>query len=518
MLAMNIGSVMMLPIFAIYSLTVVEPVASLRDVPKRLMRLTLWGSVGAVACIVGYGLVSLTVLHGPFMFWLDQVRFAKLIEPSLYSAALGEVARNGHWLTIHAAALLASIAALVVQRRRNAPQLSPFARFCFVTIAAVYPLFIAGEALHRSFFLGRSGLYSSHWLFVTYLAVAALAFGAKPPRWVVWLSLALFPSVAIAKLAMHDGLGLTTLLPHPMIAVAALMAIALVIAFAGKRAIVRGGALVALAALTLLVPWHFDRDDSLLEARDYILTGGVPPRVFYSEADAQRVAFVSITAALTDHVLHDHYDGFPRPIARGDRIAVLATRFASDSGGESSPCVIPGLRPVGSKQLTHRYYDIEIHLFEALEGVRTQDVHCRLPSDPDPRFAPILELGTAELAGDIGERSGETLTATEGRSAVGLLTRGSGLHLSSGVYNVTYEFATADRRGDTHRWAITGVDGSGEHVIGGGELPDTAGQRRTISAPFRLTHSIDDIELRTEFSGTGTLSVFAIRIERLRNE
>ena len=47
MLMTNPGSLVMLPLFAIYSLCVVDPVASLREVPARLARLAAWSSAGA---------------------------------------------------------------------------------------------------------------------------------------------------------------------------------------------------------------------------------------------------------------------------------------------------------------------------------------------------------------------------------------------------------------------------------------------------------------------------------------
>jgi hypothetical protein len=506
MLTVHLGSALMLPIFGIYAVYVLEP-------RMRLLRLIGWGAVGGAACLVVYGLISTLALHGPFAFWLLQLKSGAEQSPARWAARLGVVAISGYWLTAHAAVLVASAAALLVQRLRGGPPLSRLARFCLSLTTILYVVLTIGEALKRSYLLGRAGLYASSFLFLSYLTIAVLVFGQRPAKpWMVWLIGALFPALAIAKLATPGGLGL---LPPAMVVLAAIMAVALVIAFAMKSSTAFAGALLVLGLAGFMVRWPFARDDAIIGARNYIVTGGVPPRVFYKESEPQRSVFVSITGALTDHVMSDHYGERPRPIARGDRIVVLDSRIPADPA-LAVPCAIEGLRLTGFRQFDRRYLAVGVHLFEALSEIPRGDIHCpSVLESSSARFSPLLELAASALPLGVGELEGDVIVAREGKSLPGPISRGPFVHLPAGTYSVTFHYAAIQPPGPRlQRWSIAGLEEGVLRSIAEGQLVGTAGKPGTLSAAFRLPLAMDRLEIASLFSGIGQLSLSAITIEQ----
>lgn len=487
MVTAHFSAAVMVPVlaaYALYMIRVANPRLSRSDVLRRLPALAAWGAVGAAACLLLYGLVSRLFLAGPFLFFVEQLRAAGRVDTGHY-AAKARIFSYGYWLAVHAAVLVASVGALFIHyavRRARRP-LSGFARFCLWTAVALYLVVIGGELLQRTIYMARSGLYATNFLLVAYLAVAALLFDKRRiSPGVGSLIFAVFPCALMAKLALHDGLGLTLRFPQPMFAIAVVMAASMLVAFAVERTTALIVATLVLAACSLLLPRRFERDDAILAARSYILANAAPPRVFYSDDDPQSARqLISIASALTDHVVHERGAG-SRPIEPGDRIALLESQLASDVAPGGDGCAIEGLEPIGDRIVPGRYFDTAIHLFEATRAaVRHADVRCRLRSHPDPRFSPLLRLNGS-------------------------------IRLAAGVYEVTFHYAATS----TQHWEIVGNEASSPRRIGQGALPDTAGEPRTLSIAFRLPVPIADLEARTIFAGSGKLSMTAVVIAGLK--
>jgi hypothetical protein len=300
-----------------------------------------------------------------------------------------------------------------------------------------------------------------------------------------------------------------------MFEVAGLIAASLVLAFVLERALVLALSLVAFAGLTALVPWPFARDDVIMDARDFILTGGTPPRVFYSESDPQRLIFISIASALTDHVVHDHYrNGGHATIAAGDKIALLDSRVPS-TPFDTSPCVIEGLRPIAARQFDRRYLAVGVHLFEATTNVPQESLHC--PSTAhDGSFSIVHRYAGAELPTETGEVVGESRVATAGKSASGFMTYGPMVALEPGRYLVTLRYAAKSAPGAPHQWDVVVTESAEDHAIANALLPETEGKPGTLAIGFVLPKALDRIEVRMFFSGAGELSVSELTIERQR--
>jgi hypothetical protein len=512
MLTVNVGSALWLPVFAVYRLYVVKAVTSRADVARELRSLVGWGAVGGIACLLIYGTISSVVLNGPFVYWIEQLKGGRNIKPAEYSVALGAAALGAYYLTIHAAALVASVGALVLWRFRVDEKPSRFASFCVWAIAIIYTLLIVGEGLKRTFFLARGGVYASHFLVLSYLGIAVLLFDSRRTRAKpAFPILLLLPGAAIVKLALHDGLGTGFWFAMPMILLAAALSVATLLVVALRRTGAVVVAVVVFALVSLAVPWPFERDDAIIETRNYILTGGAPPRVFYSESDPQRLLFVSIASALTDHVVHDHYRGpSAAPLKRGDRIAVLDSRLAS--GSTEEPCAIEGLQPTGFRRIPHRYLEIAVHLFQVSGDVRREDVSCQAPPESGPRFAQKHAYAAADLGHDIGELRDGALTGSEGRTSGGRFAFTPGLAIAAGTYRVTFRYATVNRPGAAQRWEISAFDGPTYHLVAGAEFPDTHGQPATLTVPFTIGASTE-FGARAYFVGAGELSIFGIDID-----
>lgn len=519
MVAAHMSAMVMLPVlgaYALYTSYAAAPFSSRADVARRAVRLAAWSAVGAAGCLLFYGLVSRLLLAGPFLFFLEQLRTAGHIDTGHYSAK-PRILGYGYWLALHGAVLVASAGALLLHRLRpRVWPLSPFARFWLWTTCALYTLLVLGDALKRTIYMARSGLYATNFLLVLYLAVAVLLFdGRRVPRWLGSLVFAVFPAALMTKLALHDGLGLSVRFPQPMFVIALAMAAALLVGFAFRRASIGAVAALALAGCSLLLPRKFERDDTIIAARNFILANAAPPRVYYADDDPQGLAFVSVASALTDHVVHDHHQGAARrPLEVGDHVAVLESRSAQGIAQGAAPCAIEGLASTGDRVVPGRYFDTVIHLFDATRaGVPHSAVRCGLDVRPDTQLVPRGRFTGAELPGKTGERAGDARIAREGTSVARYLTEGPHIALPAGVYEVTFHYtATTSQNG----WELVVEEDGEPRRLAVALLPATSNEPSTFSVPFRLPAPVTNLEARAAFAGRGALQVLAVTIAEQR--
>jgi hypothetical protein len=518
MLASNVGSVITLPALALYRIWVVEADAPWRDRARSAGILLAWGALGAVACLALYGAISVVFLNGPFAFWLEQLRFTQKLNPAEYAIPLGEAAVSAYWLCAHATVLIASIALVSIRRWQPEIMRSPLVRFGAWTSIGVYSLLITGEALKRTVFLARWGMYTSNFLFLAYLTIAAFLFEARKrrgERWLIFLP-PILVGVAMTKLALQNGWGLSKHIVAPMLAVASVAAVAVVIATITTRAVFRLPAMIVIAASSLLVPWSFTTDrmvgaeSNVGDVRTFILAGGTPPRVLYSETDPQRFFFISIASALTAQVVHDHYQN-GAPIRAGEHVAVLLSLARTE---DIKPCSIPGLHPVASRLFGRRYQTTAVYLFEATESVDRKRIDCRKPLTLDPRFVPYRHFSVDDLKAGVGRRTGDTITAAEG-TPPGVLMTTSDLSLPAGTYNVTLRYA--GNKLNSPQWDFYGYDTGSklDDFPAVGVFVDSGGELKSVTIPMTLPARVDRFQVRSHYNGAGNLSIGAIEIDRM---
>ena len=461
---------------------------------KEFCILLLCAGLGALGSQIIYGFLNMHLYGTKFLFEGQQIEAGKLTQMNV---ALWEESgfylplARGWWLTVHIGVWFAA-AVMIFAKFAKLYKPTTFQSYCMWIVFSIYALLFTLDYFHISVFLGRSGLYVSTYLFLSYLFVGSILPGQIKTSTVLICG-GLFLASLTLRLKfgseLATGFGATP-------AWACGLALGSVIAAVGllRRGAVQVMAAPVAAVLSLPILWDFTDQSEVYAARDAVAkaVGNELPYFAFSEKDPAYVpVIIGLVGSFTPRAWWIRCAAFPDcsiPTFGHDMMIVVSSNSDTADVSRMTSAAMPELTLTDAKLIYRSDDKFSVYRFNI-------------------RQWPVL-IPASKLYSYVGSVQGSARVAMQGTNP-GYLAFGPHSAVSPGRYEVTIKYKS---EGETGSWDITTEESV---IIAKGSIPDTHGATGDIVAAIDLPHGAWGFEARTLYSGHGRLSIESLGIRLL---
>lgn len=457
---------------------------------RNVANLFICAAAGVIACQTAYGLLNIFLYHTDFLFEKQQFIAGMISERNpIYFQRLSSLFRSGWWLTVHVAVWFAAATMLVATLARVFKP-SAFQLFCMLAVFSTYSILFIFDCVHLTIYSGRSGLYASFFLSLSYLFIGSII-----PKTMKTSTTLIVGGLFIISLLLRWKVG--PALAQDLHATSALIVgIALGVAL-GIIALVKNGPIQLLATaisvlLSLPIWWQFSYENSIYSARQAIAAtiGHRLPYFAFSEHDPNAIPIIrGLVGSFTPRAWWISCSHFPNCLPRNlDRRTMIVVTSDSNSArlySQASAAMAGAM--LGRPNLIYRagtafsVYSLAIHGWPII-----------------PAYQMDSQVGTVQ---------GHSRVAMEGTSP-GALTYGPYASMKPGKYLVTIEYRS---QGNTGFWDVV-TDRRGLEKA---NIPNSRGALADITTTINLPDGAEGFQVRTFYSGTGRLIVLSLRLQLL---
>lgn len=369
MIFVHVASVLLFPIFFLFSAFVIQRASTLEHWRQHFLRLLLFCGIGTVLAHFFFGLLTVLLHGGDFFFILKQIGVVKQ-NMGTWNYPLAVLEARGYWITCHLAVFLAATVVLLARGLGLLKAtLTRFEAFWLWTLALGNGTLLFCEYKQYLWLLSRDGMHSTIFIPLSMIGYGVLLFRQKSPFTFGLAAITGLVSVLLL-LGIQNGLGLSAFVSIPMPIIGAAEGAVLILSFIWQRRAVTAAALIALATLNSFNSWRFtdDRETRVAHARITRETSGRLPKIFYARNDPQLSPIWSILASFTDRALvpsGEKYPTLPNDLKQGDAVVILSS---SESDADATRLnllrFVRGAQPVDS----FRAGDVWVHVFNVTTG------------------------------------------------------------------------------------------------------------------------------------------------------
>jgi hypothetical protein len=460
---------------------------------KEFFILILCAGLGALSCQIIYGSLNMYLYGTDFWFEREQI-VAGIISEKEAAAwePLDSLLATGWWLTVHIGVWLAA-GAMIIAKFAKLCTPTRFQSYCMLAVFPIYSILFALDYFHVSLFLGRSGLYLSPYLFLSYLFIGSML------RNTTRTSIALIVGgIFLVSLSVRFKFNaeLARELP-PMWSWAVGLALGALLTAVGLVKNKWGLAAVALVVVVVSLPitWPFSYVGEVYAARKAIAdaVGDRLPYFAFSEKDpVYGRVIVGLVGSFTPRAWWIKCRFFPDCTVRTfwhDMMIVVSSDSETAEVSSIASSGMPEVTLSDAKLIYQSKDNFSVYRFII------------------PKSFPML-IPASKLFSGVGSADGDARVAREGTIA-GYLTYGPHASVDPGRYEVTIKY---ESEGEAGSWDIV----TGANVIlAKGSIPDTRGAKADIVATIDLPNGAEGLEARTLYSGHGRLSVLSLGIQLL---
>ena len=324
MMFVHLASAIVFPVVFAYSGFVVHNCRSLRSWLNHFLRVVICGSIGAVVAQILFGSLLYFAGGGEFFFILKQIMVVKS-NITGWNANLSTLIREGRWIVVPLAALVASAA--IVATKRYRVSFTDFEAFCLWSVVALYTFIFAGEVTGRLWLLSRDGMHSTVLTPFSMMTYGILLF-RRPFRGMVVATLVAFAASFIVRTCIADGAGLSKYMTMSVPTLGVVIGCVLAINFAVARAsmTIVSLALVAFLGAFNWVKFSNDHVERGTHDRIYSFSKQRIPRILFSQNDRSLSFIWGVLASFTDRALYVSRNTFPAynvELMAGDVVAIM---------------------------------------------------------------------------------------------------------------------------------------------------------------------------------------------------
>ncbi|HTO41190.1 MAG TPA: hypothetical protein VL026_09465 [Rhizomicrobium sp.] len=476
--------------------------------------LKLFGAAvaGVAACQIVFGALNVWINDGDFFFVLLLYKIAQGESHTLDAwRSPTQIVRDCSWLTIPFAAWVASALVLGAAALRLI-RLERFQAYALLTSFGLCSALYISDSAQATYFFGRSGMYASLYIVFCYVGIAGLLMRGKPHSLRVTLAIGSAFVLSLLVRLHFNGTSIPFLPEHSGGVWLAGLGIGLLLAvgFFIPNVRVRAVALCLAALPTLYIQWTFDdtRDAYQAIATMRTLTDNKLPIIWADLNDPlYQSVILPVTASFTQRAWWAHKDQLlkaPPDALGGNMVFVLSSTLTSPE--KVRKLIEPQfdrVMPIHSQTLHLSHGDLWIGAFRVWNWIGVAGAIT--PADLLKTQTPASQLFTVTARTENGSRH-----AIVGKP--GQLTFGPYLSLASGRYLVTIIYGPSS--GD-QRWDVAAKIKRKATTLIGGPLPPTTKSDARVTATLNLPHGAVGVEIRTRYSGEGTLSVHRIGLRPL---
>jgi hypothetical protein len=455
------------------------------------LTLALSISAGALCCQVIYGLLNIFLYRTGFLFEEQQIAAgAAALSVSLYFAQFKSLFVDGWWITVHLAAWIA-VTAMIVAWLVRAYSPTRLQLYCMWAVFVSYLILFLFDYFRLTTFLGRSGLYSSFYLFLSYLFIGSIISNS-----VQRLSAMIISGLFLLSLALryHFEVPLEPYLSSiPVWAVGiALGAIIAAVALVNET-IARVLLVPVAVAMVLPIRWEFAYEHAIYAARNAVtrMAAGTAPLFAFSSADPiYGPVITGLVGSFTPRAWWLACREFPTCLQRylGGTVLVISSENNPEIVASMASTVIPEVVLRSATRIDRPGQDFSIYEFLII------------------RSSPLVIPG-AKLPSAVGVAEGNARIAVEGTKP-GHLTFGAFATASRGSYEIVLRYSA---EGDVGSWDITSTG----TILAKGSIPNTGGSTTDLIRTIDLPEDTQKLEVRTFYSGHGRLVVESLSIKPL---
>ena len=462
---------------------------------------------GVIVALIVWGLFNVAVWHGSLFFILQQVAVGQreMAKQNQFNGwGLEILLRDGHWIAIELGVWLAG-GLLLAFRAVGRVRLPREQTIVLAATVATFTLLVAGHLAANSLFFLTFGFYTAFFLPMTYASLAILVCRGKALR---LRAVAAMVGIMLVSLLwrLHGGGDAPAWLER-FPAWAGVLSIAGVLAACAvsSRRVALAGVL-ALAVVSLSLSWRFASDAGIDRAYDLIstLTGPRLPRIAMDLRDeAMPPDYVSIIASFTDKAWWNREAEFPKinDESFGQPVFVLSRHASSEQ--ELWAYLAPyydRMRLLEYAKLVDKQGPFWVYEVALDAAVHVPD--WRTGMQPERSAIPAAKLDS--LTGSV---DGTSRVARARADGGGYLTFGPYAVAAAGRYVARIRYSA---EGD-QAFDIQDPD-HGDMPFAKGLLRSTGGSPAVLEIPFDLAADEPALEVRTMFSGRGSLKVDSIGI------
>lgn len=458
---------------------------------KLLIKLFLSGAAGAITCQALYGLLNMRLYGTHFLFEWQQIIAglrsegdAGLFEP------LNRLFAQGWWLVLHIGVWIAAGGTLIAGVTGYFKP-TKFQTYCSLSVFIGYLALLLCDYLHFTIFLGRSGLYASFFIPLSYLFI-----GSMVPPTMRTPSALIVGCLFACSLVLRGFIGYKLQgSPHTTPLVVGLLLGAILIALFLLRYKVVSFATIPIAAcLSLIVTWPFSDQTDIYQARHAIVmaaSGSLPYLMFNKQDPNLYRSILGLIGSFTWREWRTMCASFPDCWRQtiGQRYA-----FVVNNG-------VPGVKTIWRNASS------------AMPGVTFKDGTLIYRSKPLSIYRFVLSRTTIIPAVSLNSRVGHVVNgariAVEGTNA-GALTYGPYATLQPGRYEIVMHYNSS---GTSGTWDVV-ADAA---IMAHGSIPDSRNRAAEIDAFINLPRGAQTFEARTFYSGHGRLSVQDVAVRTIAN-
>ncbi len=462
--------------------------------------------LGAATAQLVFGVLNKAIWGSRFFFLLEQLAVGRIelqTNPSWESPFA--LLKNGPWVTVHFGVWLATVAALVM---------AAIGRIRFelrevvwlLSVVLLYAALFAVDAAGWSNFTMREGLRMTFFLTATYFCVPFLL-GTISSRAAVRGVILLSPIALAANV---------WILPNEHLIDGRILAIAIALALGVgtyfHRTAVTTATLVIVIAARFFVSWPFAQNETIYQAHALIrsLSGEELPRFIMSDKDPLYGSILAcIVSAFTERAWWLHGMKYPElpshAVWNKAKVFLLSSTLGdpADALKELAPKV-EKLELIGSFRLGKGNSAFTVAQFEASNRIS-------VPSQFAKFKRKELRIPAASLPSTFGPEtiSGEG-RKIKGPASLAYLTFGPYVSIARGKYRVVIRYGEVS---GTQDWDVVApFPEEGLRVLARGVFSATKENGQEIAAEIDVPQDVMNLEVRTRFSGQGSLVIDAISI------
>jgi|GEM_PF-3883437 len=505
----HLGSALAIIPFAGYAWLCFEPN---KQSPRGLLKLLGAAVAGVAICQILIGVLNVWINQGNFFFFLLLLKIGRGETHSLDAWLTPILAlRDNPWLALPFASWVACGLALAGAALRLV-KLERFQLYALLTAFGTCSVLYLLDSGRLTYFLGRAGLYATLYLIFCYIGIAGLLMRGKALSMLATLVIGATFLLTLLIRLHYNG---TTIPGLPTLSGGVWLAglgvgLALAAGFFISNTRLKTAVFCIAAVPTLFIHWTFDDTRDAYRAFTELrqMSDNKLPIIWADINDPlYRSVILPLTASFTERgwwVRGDQFPKTPPSAYDGDLVFVVSSTLRSLN--EVQKLVSPHVDrvvPVSERILHLSRGDLWIGTLRIWNWIG-------FLGDMNQNELKNAQTPAAQFFTLVARTEGGSRHSIEGKE--GKLTFGPYMTLAKGRYEVTIIYGPSS--GDQN-WDVTAQIRDRATALIKGPLPPTTKHDARVTAKLDLPKGAYGVEIRTQYSGQGTLSVHRIGLRPL---